>query len=233
MDKLIKMFNASQNAIKKIDFPSNPTIIELRNSEYIRHNDVFLKNMHRSEVSLCDTIAGLIIFNKFKDILEIGTLFGFSTLHIAEALKINGGGKISTIDIRIANRKWGTGEEVENIHELAIKLAAEAGLSEYINFISGRSDVEMPKLCFSENKFDLIFIDGSHSRYVVTLDLLNALNILKPGGLIIFDDISENVALREYNVGGPNSILGPFIASGRFHMLPLSYNTLLMQPINF
>lgn len=210
-------------------YPRNATVRTLRATEYIDHNGARLKNMHRSETELCDLLAGIVVTRNCRSVLEIGTLFGFSTLHLADALEITGG-RVKTIDMRVAKRKWGTGEDVENIHELALRLATESGLGSRIDFVSGRSDVLMPKLALEGQQFDLIFIDGSHSRYVVTLDVLNALNLLSDGGLIVFDDVSENVALREYNHGGPNSILAPFIASGRFHMLPLSYNTLLMQP---
>jgi predicted O-methyltransferase YrrM len=227
---LVSIVNDAKAWLATADYPRNETVRRLRVSEFIEHDDVQLKNMHRSETDLCDLLAGLVVTRSCRSVLEIGTLFGFSTLHLAEALE-GSGGKVSTIDMRVAKRKWGTGEYVENIHELALRLAKESGLQNRIEFVSGRSDVVMPKLVLKGEQFDLIFIDGSHSRFVVTLDVLNALNLLSDDGIVVFDDVSENVALRDYNHGGPNSILAPFIASGRFHMLPLSYNTLLMQPV--
>lgn len=227
---LIDIIKEAKIWLTATDYPLNETVRRLRTSTFIEHNGVKLKNMHRSETELCDLLAGLVVTQRYRSVLEIGTLFGFSTLHLAEALD-GTGGMVRTVDMRVARRKWGTGEEVENIHELALRLAQESGLESRIEFISGRSDVVMPKLALDGHQFDLIFIDGSHSRYVVTLDVLNALNLLDDDGVIVFDDVSENVALRDYNYGGPNSILAPFIASGRFHMLPLSYNTLLMKPV--
>lgn len=226
---LIEIVNSARTWLTTANFPANELVRRLRTSNFIEHNGAQLKNMHRSEVELCDLLAALVATRECRAVLEIGTLFGFSTLHIAEAIRMTGG-RVRTVDMRVAKRKWGTGEEVENIHDLALRLAKESGLDPYIDFVSGRSDVVMPKLALEGHQFDLVFIDGSHSRYVVTLDVLNAINLLSEGGLIVFDDISENVALRDYNHGGPNSILAPFIASGCFHMLPLTYNTLLMQP---
>lgn len=226
---LVRMVREAKEWLSRAEFPRNETVRSLRSQEFIEHNGVQLKNMHRSETELCDLIAALVVTRGYRSVLEIGTLFGFSALHIAEALDRTGG-KLRTVDMRVAKRKWGTGEEVENIHELAIRLAKDANLEHRIDFVSGRSDVVMPRLVLDEHQYDIVFIDGSHSRYVVTLDVLNAINLLADGGVVVFDDVSENVALRDYNHGGPNSILAPFIASGQFHMLPLSYNTLLMQP---
>ncbi|MBW2723706.1 MAG: class I SAM-dependent methyltransferase, partial [Deltaproteobacteria bacterium] len=52
--------------------------------------------------------------------------------------------------------------------------------------IKGSSQVEMRKLPLES--FDLIYIDGSHAANDVLTDALLAWGLLKPGGLIVFDD---------------------------------------------
>lgn len=228
---LVENVVAAREWVKDSEFPLNPITRKLRSSDFIEHNGQNLKNAHRSEDQLCDTVSGLIATRGYRQVLEIGTLFGYSTLHFAEAVALNGGG-VTTIDMRVKSRKWITGEIVENIHEFAISSARESGLESVITFISGRSDVAMPNLTIEKRQFDLIFIDGSHSKHIVTLDLINAFNLLSEDGLIILDDISENVALREYNHGGPNTVLMHLIGSFTHVLLPLSYNTLIVKPIS-
>ena len=47
-----------------------------------------------------------------------------------------------------------------------------------------------------ENKFDLIWVDGAHFDPIVTMDIINSINLLNDKGLILCDDIrkSENNA---------------------------------------
>ena len=136
-----------------------------------------------------------------------------------------------TIDLWQKERKWGDDGVVENIHEYAHKLLKDAGLSSFVTFKQGNSNTEMPKLWFDEMSFDLIFIDGGHSSFVFTLDLINALNLISKGGAIILDDIGANVALREYNYRGPNSIIANLIGMPNFELFCLSHNTAVLFKI--
>ena len=53
-----------------------------------------------------------------------------------------------------------------------------------------------------EETFDLIWIDGAHFDPVVTMDLINSLNLLSDKGLILCDDIRKskkcNMAINQY-----------------------------------
>ena len=228
LSQLIAGVHHALNWAQTSQFPKNQVVRELRASESIVHKGANLKNAHRSDNKLCDLLAGLIVTKGYKNVLEIGTLFGFSTLHLAEAVEVTGG-RVTTIDLRVGSRTWITGETVENIHEYALNAAVSSGLDKHIEFISGRSDVEMPKMTLAGRTFDLVFIDGSHSKYVVALDLINALNLLSPAGTVVLDDVSENVALRDYNHGGPNEVLMHLLGSAECHMLPVTYNTMLIR----
>lgn len=44
---------------------------------------------------------------------------------------------------------------------------------------------------FSDNYFDIIYIDGNHSTFYVLQDALLSLKKLAPGGYLIFDDIQD------------------------------------------
>ena len=60
-------------------------------------------------------------------------------------------------------------------------------------FISGDSRKELKKLKGRKNKpqFDLINIDGGHTRAIARKDLKNSIDLLKIGGIIVFDDTNN------------------------------------------
>jgi predicted O-methyltransferase YrrM len=60
-------------------------------------------------------------------------------------------------------------------------------------FLSGSSHVEIPKYLAAhpERFFDLITVDGDHSRAGAALDLANVLPRLSIGGAVVFDDIAH------------------------------------------
>jgi hypothetical protein len=62
------------------------------------------------------------------------------------------------------------------------------------NYIAQRSDSAEAKLVIESKVWDLIYIDGSHDYEVVCLDLRNAIDNIKKGGVIVMDDSSLNFA---------------------------------------
>jgi hypothetical protein len=63
------------------------------------------------------------------------------------------------------------------------------------------SDVYFGDLAPSEEKFDVIFLDGLHTFEQTLRDLLNSEAYLKPNGVIIIDDVIPNsyhASLREF-----------------------------------
>jgi predicted O-methyltransferase YrrM len=73
------------------------------------------------------------------------------------------------------------------------RLAAEAGHTGTLELISGDSHAVLPRL-FSDQPeltFDLITVDGDHSKRGATQDLVDVLPRLRIGGALVFDDISH------------------------------------------
>lgn len=60
-----------------------------------------------------------------------------------------------------------------------------------LNLISGNSHEEVPKLKKLKIQFDLVFVDGDHSFSGAFRDLINVAPLVKPGGVIVFDDINH------------------------------------------
>jgi len=115
-------------------------------------------------------IFALIRILGMKTVLEIGTLYGCSTNHLASAVKPSG--KVLSIDNRADLPKIGSLINPE--------------LKSYITLIDGDLFVELPKI--KENSIDLIFEDSAHLEETTRFCLEQARRILIPGGWIILHD---------------------------------------------
>jgi hypothetical protein len=62
------------------------------------------------------------------------------------------------------------------------------GATDKVRVLKGRSIDHLPRLVDAGEHFDIIFIDGSHATLDVTLDAVLCWRLLRPGGLMIFDD---------------------------------------------
>lgn len=117
-------------------------------------------------------LKDMIHIGGVKNLLEIGTANGYSTIHLCLALRKNGG-KITSIDYSLPSYN----EAVENIKQ--------TGMDDIATLIFGNALIELPKLPVAS--FDMIFIDGQKKR---TLDFFQlSYLLLKDGGVFIIDDV--------------------------------------------
>lgn len=119
-----------------------------------------------------------------RRILEIGTLGGYSTIWMAQALGADG---------RLISL------EAEPKHaEVARANVERAGLSHVVEIRVGRASDALPQLA-AENSgpFDLVFIDADK---VSTVEYFNwALRLSRRGSLIVVDNVVRNGAVLEAN----------------------------------
>ena len=107
-----------------------------------------------------------------KNLLEIGTANGYSTINLCIALRKNGG-KMTSIDYSLPSYN----EAVENIKTV--------GMDDIATLIFGNAIIELPKL--PEKSFDMIFIDGQKKRTIDFFQL--SYPLLRDGGFFIIDDV--------------------------------------------
>ena len=115
----------------------------------------------------------LVIKNKYKKALEIGTSTGHSAIWIAWALSKTGG-KLITIEIN------------EGRYTQAIKNFEEAGLSEFIEARLANAHELVPKL---QGPFDFIFIDADKNWY--TNYAKSLVPKLEVGGCLTAHNVSD------------------------------------------
>lgn len=120
-----------------------------------------------------------------RNILEIGTLGGYSTICLARGLQP--GGRLITL-------------EFNPVHaEVARGNLARAGLGDTVEIIIGRAVDSLAALSVTgQGPFDLIFIDADKPSYSDYLDW--SLRLSRPGTLIIADNV-----VRQGRITDPDS----------------------------
>jgi predicted O-methyltransferase YrrM len=109
-------------------------------------------------------------------LLEIGSSEGRSAIWFLDNVLTHPTSSITCVDVFSARVK-----ETRFDHNTKL-----SGFSNKVTKIKGRSQ-EVLKL-LREGSYDVIYIDGSHRAADVHVDALLSWALLKPGGIIIFDD---------------------------------------------
>lgn len=183
---------------------------------------------HSTSPAICGRYADLIVEHGLTRGLEIGTLFGFSTLFLADAFERTGG-RLDTIDIRYPERTWIDGQRIEDIHEVAERLVEQAGYSDRVTFHAGDSNAVLAELLEDGREYDFALIDGSHRFEVALLDFIGVDRMLVPGGYVAMDDVGANVSSKEGLSGGPNRLLGLVFSCGRYEIELWSANVAVCE----
>ena len=116
-------------------------------------------------------LQGIICMIQAKKILEIGTYTGYSALKMAEVLPSDG-----TID---------TCELGDNHCQIARKFFKKSPFNESIKIHRGKALESINK--FSDNYFDMVFIDADKDNYKNYFDL--SLKLINKKGFILIDNV--------------------------------------------
>lgn len=114
------------------------------------------------------------------DYLEIGSFEGRSALFVCDLLPKS---RLTCVDLWPP--KTAAAEPVFD--------ANTASLAHRIRKIKGRSVAALDLLWSEQAKFDVIYIDGNHTRWYTFADTVLAWPLLRIGGLMIFDDYLLNL----------------------------------------
>ena len=113
---------------------------------------------------------------KARTIVEFGTSFGLSTLHLAAALRDNGGGRLITSEFE-------PGKAAR-----ARATFAEAGFADLIELREGDALETLARDL--PDSIDLALLDGAKGLYPAVLDLIEGR--LRPGALVLADNADWN-----------------------------------------
>lgn len=114
--------------------------------------------------------------SRARTIIEFGTSFGISTLHLAAALRDNGGGRLITTEF-----------EPSKVSQARKHLEA-GGLADLVEI--GEGDALKTLAADLPEQVDLLLLDGAKSLYPEILDLVEG--SLRPGSLIVADNADHS-----------------------------------------
>jgi predicted O-methyltransferase YrrM len=106
-----------------------------------------------------------------RTIVEFRTSFGISTLHLAAALRDNGGGRLITSEFEPSK---------------AARAKAKLKAAGVIDIVEIREGDALETLSVDPETIDLVLLDGAKSLYPEVLGLLQSR--LRPGALIVADN---------------------------------------------
>lgn len=116
-----------------------------------------------------------VVKHRPEIVVEIGCFIGYSTIHLTKAIQENGRGRLISFDKNTITAK-------KNIET--------AGLSEYVTFIDGYSEIEIQKFLNNNNiNIDFAFIDGDHTKRGCLLDVEAIFPKISKNSILIFHDI--------------------------------------------
>lgn len=170
-------------------------------------------------------------------VLEIGSYEGASTCYLIESLAARHPLEIHCIDSwegGLEHREGGSAFAdmtlVEERFLMNTTLAmARAAHPVDLHRHKGRSDTELVRLLAAGGRdhFDFVYVDGSHEAPDVLCDAVLGFRLLRPGGVMVFDDYLWSEPLP----GGPDPIRCPKPAIDAFTTLYCRQVEILSTPL--
>ena len=133
----------------------------------------------------------MVTITRARRVLEIGTLGGYSTIWMAQALPADG--ELVTL-------------EFDPHHaEVAERNITQAGLGEVVRVIVGPAAETLPQLAAEDPEpFDFIFIDADKPSNPIYLDW--AIKLGRPGTVIILDNVIRDGQVIEPDSADPRVV---------------------------
>lgn len=165
-----------------------------------------------------------------KDFLEIGSYEGRSTVWLVENA-LDEGGRITCIDT------WEGGEEHVNGEMNGAKERFDSNVALLKEKFPERSvcpwkstsTAALARIIEEGPDFDFIYIDGSHIAKDVITDACMAFNVLKVGGVMVFDDYNWGEPIPETHK--PKMAIDAFlnIFQEQIHVINKSYQVAIQR----
>ncbi len=125
-------------------------------------------------------VADLVRSERPCATLEIGMAWGMSMLSMLQALFQNGNEFRPHVVMDPS--------QDSTYHSAALRSLRDLGIADSVEFYQEPSELVLPRLVQEGRTFDLAFVDGDHHFDCVFTDLRFLHRLLRPGGLLVFDD---------------------------------------------
>lgn len=173
-----------------------------------------------------DTMETCGALDKNIEVLEIGSWEGYSSFMILNMFE---SAKLTCVDT------WEGADEHKGLSEVAeIERKFDENLSAYSTRLSKVKGTSLGYFnnCEKKERFDLIYVDGSHHADDVIVDAVKSFELLRNGGLIIFDDYlwRHYRRIRDNPAGAINAFLR--LKKGNYRVIKVYSQLILMKVVD-
>jgi predicted O-methyltransferase YrrM len=133
---------------------------------------------HSIERAQGEALRDLAIAEGAEQTIEVGLALGMSALFLCQAVLPRGGRHIAIDPF-----------QTESWNGAGLRTLREAGVEDLVEVIEDESQLALPRLVSEGREFDLAFVDGDHRFEGVFLDLYFMTRLVRPGGLVVVDDM--------------------------------------------
>jgi predicted O-methyltransferase YrrM len=170
---------------------------------------------HSVEPGPGGALRDLAVAEQAERTIEVGLALGMSALFLCQGVSPRGGRHVAIDPF-----------QQESWNGAGLRTLREAGVEELVEVIEEESQLALPRLVSEGREFDFAFVDGDHRFEGVFLDLYFMTRLIKPGGLVVVDDlwmpaVRTAIAYVEKNLGAtlePDALPNGF----RWRRRPLS-----------
>jgi predicted O-methyltransferase YrrM len=125
-----------------------------------------------------EELRDLAIAERAERTIEVGLALGMSALLLCQAV-VRRGGRHVAID-PFQRESW---------NGAGLRTLRDAGVEDLVEVVEEESQIALPRLVSEGREFDFAFVDGDHRFEGVFLDLYFMTRLVKPGGLVVVDDM--------------------------------------------
>jgi predicted O-methyltransferase YrrM len=125
-----------------------------------------------------EALRDLVIREGATRTIEVGLALGMSALFFCEAIADRDGRHVAVDPF-----------QAESWNGAGLRTLRDAGVEDLVEVIEEESQLALPRLVGEGREFDLGFIDGDHRFDAFLLDLYYMTRLVRPGGLIVADDL--------------------------------------------
>src|ERR687895_2672270 len=133
---------------------------------------------HSIEREQGKALRDLAIAEGAERTIEVGLALGMSALFLCQAVLPRGGRHVAVDPF-----------QAESWNGAGMRTLREAGVEDLVEVIEEESQLALPRLVTECREFDLAFVDGDHRFEGVFLDLYFMTRLVRPGGLVVVDDM--------------------------------------------
>lgn len=163
-------------------------------------------------------------------VLEIGSYSGMSLVNIIQGIPNSVGVGVDMWSTYDENGYPMYVEELE-VHKSAVENVKKAGLEDRISFIKGMSCKVLSEMVKRGERFDFVYVDGSHLCLDCFGDVLLSWNLLEKGGMMAIDDYTFNAFYTPKILESPFYGVNHFLRNyeGEYTLLSKGYRVFLVK----